>query len=415
VNPDEEAAMDTPINILMIEDDDEDFLIARSLLASSSPKRFLLERQDCLAKGLEAIGLDTAAVLLDLSLPDSQGWETFEHVRKRAPHIPIILLTGLDDETIGVRAVHGGAQDYLVKGQFDGRLLSRAILYAIERKTTEEHLEHLADELGAANAVMASDLAMAREVQQALVPRQLPRRPDGKRMAGLRMGMLYRPCSSLGGDFFTFVPVSESGIGVVLFDVVGHGVRSALITAVLRGLVEEVKPAAADPGRFLTLINKAFLSVLKMPDHELLITSVYVFLDLRTRTLRGASAGHPPPLRLTPEGSAEWLPLYAGAIGPALGFDAAFEYQTVKAAFEIGDRLLLYTDGASELCAPNGEEYGRDRLLATTAAAHRTPVEQLPGLLLGSMQDFLGEGEFEDDLCIVCLEKDVLPESEVAS
>ncbi len=407
--------MDTPINILMIEDDDEDYLIARSLLASAAPKRFLLERQNCLEKGLAAIKLTTEVVLLDLSLPDSQGWETFERVRERAPHIPVILLTGLDDERLGTKAVHCGAQDYLIKGQFDGRLLSRTILYAIQRKNAEIRLEHLADELGAANSAMAADLAMARDVQQALVPRQLPRRPDGRPIAGLRMGMLYRPCSSLGGDFFTFVCEAEYGIGVVLFDVVGHGVRSALVTAVLRGLVEEVKPAASDPGHFLTLINRAFLKVLKMPDHELLITSAYVFLDLRTRVLRGASAGHPPPLHLTAAGSAEWLPLYAGTIGPALGFDASFEYQTVEAAFEVGDRLLLYTDGACELCAPNGEEYGRDRLLAKTTDARRTPVEQLPGLLLDDMQRFLGEGEFEDDLCIVCLERGPLPESEVAS
>jgi len=415
MNPDKEAAMETPINILMIEDDDEDFLIARSLLASAAPNRFLLERQGSLEKGLEAIALTTEVVLLDLSLPDSQGWETFVRVRERAPHLPVILLTGLDDEKLGAQAVHGGAQDYLIKGQFDGRLLSRAILYAIERKTAEEHLEHLADELGAANTVMAADLAMAREVQQALIPRQLPLRPDGGRMAGLRMGMLYRPCNSMGGDFFTFVPDSGSGVGVVLFDVVGHGVRSALITAVLRGLVEEVKAAARDPGSFLTLINRSFLTVLKMPDRELLVTAAYVFLDLRSRVLRGASAGHPPPLRITAAGSAEWLPLHDGPIGPALGFDASFEYRTVEASLGAGDRLLLYTDGACELRAPDGEEYGRDRLLATTAEACRTPVEELPGLLLGDMQRFLGDGEFEDDVCIVCLECGPLQESEVAS
>jgi serine phosphatase RsbU (regulator of sigma subunit) len=415
VNPHVNTTMEKPINILMIEDDAEDFLIARRLLESAAPQRFRVERRDCLREGMAAIGLDTEAVLLDLSLPDSQGWETFAHVRERAPHIPIILLTGLDDEALGVQAVQGGAQDYLVKGQFDGRLLSRAILYAIERKTTEEHLEHLADELRAANTVMASDLAMAREVQQALVPRRLPLLPDGGRREALRMGMLYRPSQTLGGDFFAFLPVSETEVGVLVCDVVGHGVRSALVTAVLRGLVEEVKVAAREPGRFLTQINREFVKVLNMPDCVLLATAVYVFLDMRSGVVRGANAGHPPPLHVTAAGAGEWLPLQGESVGPALGFDASFEYRDVSSAMDVGDRLLLYTDGLYEVCAPDGEEYGRDRLLTAAVQAARTPVEELPEFILGDVQRFIGEGEFLDDVCIVCIERGDLQQAGGAS
>ena len=133
--------MEKLIHVLMIEDDEDDFLIASRLLDSAAPNSFQLERRDCLREGLSAIGPETEVVLLDLSLPDSQGWETFVRVREHAPHIPVILLTGLDDEQLAAKAVHGGAQDFLVKGQFDGRLLSRAIRYAIERKTTEERME----------------------------------------------------------------------------------------------------------------------------------------------------------------------------------------------------------------------------------------------------------------------------------
>lgn len=400
--------METPVNVLMIEDDEEDFLIARRLLASAAPKGFLLERRNCLREGLSAIGLKTDAVLLDLSLPDSQGWDTFVRVRRQAPHVPIILLTGLDDEQLGTKAVHGGAQDYLVKGQFDGRLLSRAIRYAIERKATEERLSHLADELRTANAVMAADLVMACGVQQALVPRQLPKLPDGRRMAALRAGMRHRPCQSLGGDFFAFLPVSETEIGVLLCDVVGHGVRSALVTALLRGLVEEVKPAARDPGRFLTQINREFMAVLAVPDCEILATAAYVFLDVRTGILRGANAGHPPPLRVRAAAAAEWLPLHGGTVGPALGFDALFEYESVESSMGVGDRLLLYTDGVCEARAPHGEEYGRDRLIAAAVQCGRT-VEELPGWILGDVENFVGEGEFDDDACLLCIERGALP------
>lgn len=405
--------MQTPIHVLMIEDDDEDFLIASRLLESAAPKCFLLERRDCLREGLSAIGLETEVVLLDLSLPDSRGWETFERVWEKAPHIPIVLLTGLDDEQLGVKAVHGGAQDYLVKGQFDGRLLSRAIRYAIERKTTEEWLSHLADELRAANAVMSADLAMARDVQGALVPRQPPKRSDGGRMVPMRMGMLYRPCQTLGGDFFAFLPVSETEIGMVICDVVGHGVRSALVTALLRGLVNEFKLSARDPGLFLTQINREFLKVLNMPDCVMLVTAACVFLDLRTGVSRGATAGHPPPLRVTAAGAAAWQPLHGETIGPALGFDASYEYQAVEFFMDIGDRLLLYTDGAYEAQAPDGEEYGRERLLAAAAQASGCPVEELPDRILDDLQGFAGTGEFTDDVCIVSIERGALRKPEV--
>jgi two-component system, cell cycle sensor histidine kinase and response regulator CckA len=79
-------------------------------------------------------------VLLDLSLPDSQGLDTFLELHRQAPGLPIIVLTGLDDETLAMRAMHEGAQDYLPKGQVDGNLLGRSIRYAIERQQSEEAL-----------------------------------------------------------------------------------------------------------------------------------------------------------------------------------------------------------------------------------------------------------------------------------
>ncbi len=87
------------------------------------------------------------AILLDLSLPDSAGLETVRQVRSACPDIPIVVLTGIDDEKTGLEAVRIGAQDYLVKGQTDGRLIVRAVCYAIERKQTEQEIQKARDEL----------------------------------------------------------------------------------------------------------------------------------------------------------------------------------------------------------------------------------------------------------------------------
>ena len=124
----------TPIRILLVEDNPGDARLIREMLAEVRGVAFDVQRGDRLSTSLERLaegGIDL--VLLDLSLPDSQGLDTFARVYAQAPDVPIVLLTGLDDADLAVRAVREGAQDYLVKGQLDSGLLARSIRYAIER------------------------------------------------------------------------------------------------------------------------------------------------------------------------------------------------------------------------------------------------------------------------------------------
>src|ERR687896_573789 len=107
---------------------------------------FRLHRADRLSRALEHLaGGETGLVLLDLSLPDSMGLETFARVYAHSPTVPIIVLTGNDDQTVALSAVKGGAQDYLVKGRLDRVLLLRSMHYSIERKRYQVALEHQAN------------------------------------------------------------------------------------------------------------------------------------------------------------------------------------------------------------------------------------------------------------------------------
>ena len=128
------------INALIIEDNPADAALIREMLAGCAD--ICLAHEETLCSGLERLskgGLDI--VLLDLTLPDSYGFDTFAQVIENAPKIPIILLTGLEDESLGTVAVKSGAQDYLVKGQIEERLLARSIRHAIERKKLLLELE----------------------------------------------------------------------------------------------------------------------------------------------------------------------------------------------------------------------------------------------------------------------------------
>jgi diguanylate cyclase (GGDEF)-like protein len=133
---------DKPINSLLIEDSPGDARLIREFLAEKGGGQFRLEWADHLEEGLRHLDAGHVdLVLLDLSLPQSEGLDTLAAVLAHAPQIPTVVMTALDDAAVTVEAVRRGAQDYLVKGQIDGRLLVRAVRYAIERKQIGEALE----------------------------------------------------------------------------------------------------------------------------------------------------------------------------------------------------------------------------------------------------------------------------------
>lgn len=134
--------MNLAINVLLIEDNPEDTrLVQEELHSASSPSCIHLEWVDCLQKGLDYLKAHTVhAVLVDLSLPDSDGLSTLQRVMSCASQLPVIVLTDFVDEETGVQALQAGAQDFLIKGQVDGKFLVRVIQYGIQRKQIEMQL-----------------------------------------------------------------------------------------------------------------------------------------------------------------------------------------------------------------------------------------------------------------------------------
>jgi PAS domain S-box-containing protein len=139
------------LKVLLIEDNPGDVRLIRQMLAEDRDRVFHLESADSLSAGMEHLTeAQVDLILLDLSLPDSYGIETFHKAYVQAAGVPIVVLSGSDDEELAMNAVQAGAQDYLVKGQVDGHLLARAIQYAIERERgRKEHLQLLAREQAA--------------------------------------------------------------------------------------------------------------------------------------------------------------------------------------------------------------------------------------------------------------------------
>jgi two-component sensor histidine kinase/DNA-binding response OmpR family regulator len=156
------------IDALLVEDSAGDARLIAEMLADAEYSTFRLSHVERLSQALQRLDQERFdLILLDLSLPDAQGFDTFERVHQRTPHVPIMVLTGLDDQELAVRAVREGAQDYLVKGEFDSRLLVRSMQYAIERSENRAALRRARDELEQQVVARTADLAQTNEILHA--------------------------------------------------------------------------------------------------------------------------------------------------------------------------------------------------------------------------------------------------------
>src|SRR6185503_6574388 len=362
-----EMAALSPLNVLLIEDNALDARLIQIMLAEAGAGLFEVERVDRVSLGIERLGKgDIEMVLLDLSLPDSHGLSTFEKVHIAYPKIPIIVMSGLDDQAVAVHAVHEGAQDFLVKGQVSGPLLVRAMRYALERVRTAEQLERYAAEVRDRNAQMEADLDMAREIQQVFLPEKYPvfpkSAPPGK--SALCFFHRYLPAAAVSGDFFNVFALSDTRAGIFICDVMGHGMRAALVTAIMRGLVEQLLPVTNQPDTFLSEINQSLHAILRRTDVPMLATAFYLVVDVAEGRAEFSSAGHPSPLRIQRGGAmVETLKTYDASHGPALGLFANAKYPVGQFPISVDDLLVLYTDGLYEVHDGAQEEYGQERLL----------------------------------------------------
>ncbi len=274
------------------------------------------------------------------------------------------------------------------------------------RRTSAE-LARSREELHAKNQIMESNLQMAREIQMAMLPQQYPVFPGlvPPEQSAFQFVQRYHAAETVSGDFFNVSALSDTEAAVFICDVTGHGVRAALVTAIIRALVEELKPLAREPGNFLRKLNSDLCSILKSTGSPMLTTAFYLVADWRAGSLRFANAGHPKPLLIhRSTGRIELLAHASGRGEPALGLFDNPSYQTTGIAITPGDFVMLFTDGLYEVQGLNEELYSQERLMLDVHNLLPKPAGQMFDELIEAIRRFAVNGAFDDDVCLVGME-----------
>lgn len=260
-------------------------------------------------------------------------------------------------------------------------------------------------EVEARTASMREDLDMAREFQQAMLPSSYPDSPrDGATALKLDFAHHYQAASTVGGDFFDLIDCGNGRVAVLIADVMGHGARSALVTAILHALVHNHRDLLEQPEVFLTTLNTHLYELIERSDQMLFASAFYLLLDPEAGRIRWTVAGHPAPLRARANSGGIPEPLWRRARRqPALGLVENPGYQCHDEALRAGDVFLLFTDGLTEAENPAGEIFGPDRLRGAFREALDGPLAELPAAIVHRATAFRGSDGYEDDVCVVAI------------
>ncbi|MFI7504266.1 PP2C family protein-serine/threonine phosphatase [Streptomyces sp. NPDC049687] len=391
-------AAHTTLTLLLIEDDPTAAPILPDLLDSDGkPIRVRTARN--LTEAERLLTDDVHCILLDLALPapgkagePDDELAVLRHVLRLAPRHAVLALTASGDAERGAEAVRVGAQDYLFRDELDGRLLSRAIRYAVERKRSDTAERRLAE-----GKLRAQENA---RLERGLLPTPLL---EG---SPLRFAARYRPGRSralLGGDFYDTVRTPDGTVHAMIGDVCGHGPDEAALGVELRIAWRALTLAGLCGDELLNTLQQVLEH--ERDDDEIFATLCTV--DIAPDGRRGGLclAGHPAPLIARPDRPAQLLPYDNN--GPALGLVPGARWPRMQVELGAEWSLMLYTDGLIEGRIGEGRErLGQDGMVEMI---RRQLSEGLRGeeLLRAAVNEVreLNGGELTDDVAVVLLDR----------
>jgi serine phosphatase RsbU (regulator of sigma subunit) len=378
------------LSVLLVEDDRADAILVEEMIADAGAK-FDVVWAESMARAEQRIAAARPdCILLDLHLHDTDGIDGVNRIARLDATIPVVVLTGLNDEHVGVSAVSAGAQDYLVKDRVDPEVLRRAVLYAIERKRAE---------------LTAVDLhaSQLRARENARLERGLLPSPLLLDNPGVEIVSSYRPSREnalLGGDFYDFVQTPDRTVHVMIGDVAGHGADEAALGVALRIAWRALTFAGlygSDRMRQLERILRA-----ERAGKGIFATVLSLRIPPEGSAIHVVRAGHPGML-LHGGGTVEWV---EPASGPALGLHGT-DWEPQQIELPEGKGLVLLTDGLFEGHIGRGNErLGEAGLLELARSLAVLPGRSFVNALIDAVEERAqSHGGISDDIAVVRVQR----------
>ena len=348
--------------------------------------------------GLEALTIllkqkDIDIILSDINMPEMDGLTLLTKINEmQNPAMKCIMVSAYGDMGNIRSAMNNGAFDFATK-PIDLDDLSITIEKAIEQidyiKTSQEEHSQLES--------LKTDLAVAAEIQQAILPRIFPPFPEYERE--LDLAALMTPAKDVGGDFYDFFRIDNDHIGLVMADVSGKGIPAAIFMAVSRTLIRTVGLQGGTPGSSLTKSNE----LLSQESVDcMFVTVFYAIYNIKTGEIVYSNGGHNSPYIMRVDGRIEQLPTSTNCVVGAID---GMSYNDDKAQLGVGDTLVMYTDGVNEATNLAFQEYGDARMEHALGALTGKTCQGIIDGQLADVRDFVGEAPQSDDITLMALKR----------
>jgi phosphoserine phosphatase RsbU/P len=333
-------------------------------------------------------------ILTDYEMPELDGAGLCRSVKsdKDLRTIPVLMLTTLGEARNKIEGLDAGADDYIQKPKSPAEIqeLFARIRAHLRIADLRSELAERNRQLEQAHEKLNFELSLARKVQHALMPR--PPVPRGV----LRVAVRYTPANQLGGDVYDFYRLENMRLGILVADVSGHGVNSAMLSGMVKALAAPLSMAVLEPGELLAGLDVAAEQF--FPEGYF-CTGFYLIADEETGLVRYSGVGHPPAIVIGPNGP-RILNSNPGMLG--IGMVDGTAGDSIR--LEPGESLVIYTDGLTDAMDTSDVLFGEERLKTLLQTHHGAdPMEILDQVDL-AVSHHTAPGRASDDINIIVLQ-----------
>ena len=333
-------------------------------------------------------------ILTDYEMPELDGADLCRAIKadKELRSIPVLMLTTLGEIKNKVTGLDAGADDYITKPkspddiqELFARLRAHLRIADLRNELAEKNRR-----LELAQKKLTFELDLARKVQFALMPR--PPKPRGV----LRVAVRYTPANQLGGDVYDFYRMENHRLGILVADVSGHGVNSAMLSGMVKALAAPLSLAVLEPGELLAGLDVAGEQF--FPEGYF-CTAFYLIADEETGLVRYAGVGHPPAIVVGPNGP-RMLPSNPGMLGIGMVDGTAGGTDRLSP----GESLVIYTDGLPDAMDPSDVLFGEERLKTVLQGHFGSNPEEILNAVQEALDTHTAPGHPSDDINIIVLQ-----------